>query len=381
MTKSQWQWGDKKWWPVRARAVASYILPNSNVLDLGSGNNKLAELLQAKSYVAVDAVAHADGTVVADLNTEYPDFEQRFDYIVVQGLIEYLDQPELFLLKIKKYGDNLIITYLSKDPKTLNAFWALLERQGWRVVTQQNLEPEQNLYVCIKSRTINAFWGLDKNVGDTLTPVILEHLTGLTPQYVDPHTTGKLIMCGSLLEMMKAGDIILGAGYNKLSKIKAPEGVSFLAVRGPLTRQAIIGAEVPEVYGDPALLLRLIYAPASEKKYKVGIVPHYADKPYVKLLPNQKLINIEQPWRTVIDQIVECETIISSSLHGVIIAEAYGIPAQWAFYGDRIHNADFKFRDYFMGTGRSEQQPFTELDTISDLDKIQGGLLHALSRL
>lgn len=378
---AKWQWGETKWWQDRAKAVASRIAPNSSVLDLGSGYNKLAEVIQAKLYVAVDAVAHVGGTVVADLNTEYPDLGQHFDYVVVQGLIEYLDQPEVFLQRIKKYGDNLIITYLSEDSKTLNDFGALLARNGWRVVSQEDIEPEQRLYVCTNTRTINAFWGLDKNVGDTLTPVIIEQMTGYTAQYVDPHTGGKLIMCGSLLEMMKPGDIILGAGYNKLEKIQAPEGVCFLAVRGPLTRGSIVGAEVPEVYGDPALLLPLIYKPASTKKYKVGVVPHYADKLHVEIGTGETLIDIEQPWQSVIDQITACEKVVSSSLHGVIIAEAYGIPAQWAVYGDRIHNAQFKFQDYFAGTDRPEQQSFTDLDTVPDISKIQSRLTNALSKL
>ena len=47
-----------------------------------------------------------------------------------------------------------------------------------------------------------------------------------------------------------------------------------------------------------------------------------------------------------------CAYIVSSSLHGICVAEAYGIPAVWVRLADNIVGGEFKFRDYYASTGR-----------------------------
>ncbi|MEJ7683905.1 MAG: polysaccharide pyruvyl transferase family protein [Segetibacter sp.] len=57
-------------------------------------------------------------------------------------------------------------------------------------------------------------------------------------------------------------------------------------------------------------------------------------------------------WNNCISEILEADLVIASSLHGLIIAEAYGIPARYI----RISETEnlFKYNDYMMGTGRNE---------------------------
>lgn len=69
----------------------------------------------------------------------------------------------------------------------------------------------------------------------------------------------------------------------------------------------------------------------------------------------------------------------SSLLHGIILAEAYGIPA--IYLKDNKINQDFKFNDYYCGTGRSEykyaktiedalkNRPVNELPDFNDMRK------------
>src|SRR5690606_14193991 len=98
--------------------------------------------------------------------------------------------------------------------------------------------------------------------------------------------------------------------------------------------------------------LPLLYHPSTEKKYKTGLISHYVDIDetaaaaaqipgllHIPLLTD----NIEQ----VIDQILSCERIVSSSLHGVIVAQSYGIPVLWWKYSDKLAGDDVKFHDYF----------------------------------
>lgn len=139
---------------------------------------------------------------------------------------------------------------------------------------------------------------------------------------------------------------------------------------------------MPEVYGDPALLLPLVYNPEVEQESIVGYIPHYVDK---KLLPplqeDEILIDVQQDWKKTVRDIKRCSMIISSSLHGIVAAEAYGIPAVWVSYSDKIIGGDLKFQDYFLGTDRGEQAKNGPLDPIPDLEAIQQRLIKALQPL
>ena len=128
----------------------------------------------------------------------------------------------------------------------------------------------------------------------------------------------------------------------------------FRAVRGPQTRAFLIdkGYDVPEIYGDPALLLPQYYKPKIEKKFKLGIIPHYSDYELVEeWYKDEDHINIINLMTLSIesttDEILKCHKIVSSSLHGIIVAHAYGIPAVWQKFSENLFGDDIKFQDYF----------------------------------
>ncbi len=174
-------------------------------------------------------------------------------------------------------------------------------------------------------------------------------------------------MVGSTLGDVDEHSVVCGAGA--VSADQRAKGVpqKIVSVRGPLTRDILLsqGFDCPAVYGDPAMLLPLLYTPAhSAKKYKIGLIPHYVDKdntivqrlaenPDVHcidiLLPRTRgfRTSIERYWRQWIDDLCSCECVVSSSLHGLIIAEAYGIPTLWAKFSDDINGNDFKYYDYY----------------------------------
>jgi pyruvyltransferase len=137
------------------------------------------------------------------------------------------------------------------------------------------------------------------------------------------------------------------------------------AVRGPLTRARLQAVEVscPEVYGDPALLFPQFYNPQIEPTFELGIIPHYIDAnlPFLTNLSEREevsIIDITQAGRaekiySFINDVLSCRRIVSSSLHGLIIAEAYGIPAVWAEFSDKVFGSGFKFLDYQISVGRN----------------------------
>lgn len=214
-------------------------------------------------------------------------------------------------------------------------------------------------------KKILAYWSnledTKKNFGDALNPFILQYYTGKevvhSSRVLNLFFRPKIFFIGSILDnFCSYNAIIVGSGIkNRASRIFIkPKHV--LAVRGPLTRKKLLerGVDCPEVYCDPALLLNeIIHLSGSEKTYDVGIIPHYADKKILEEIEiihlgiQYKIIDIELNRMDFIRTLCSCRYVLSSSLHGIIVAHSYGIPALWIKLSDKIAGDDFKFRDYY----------------------------------
>jgi pyruvyltransferase len=209
------------------------------------------------------------------------------------------------------------------------------------------------------------------NFGDALNPILINHITNKKPyNYKDiiniKHTPVYSVV-GSILDNKNINNLeVWGSGFMyEDGKFKTLPKIVH-AVRGPLTRELILnqGVHCPEVYGDPGLLVSKIYNPNFDKEYKLGIIPHYIDKGNKYLLylkekyPSEVLIiDIQDSFKNVIDNVNRCELIASSSLHGVITADAYNIPSLWIKLSDNVNGGNFKYRDYMLSVGREQMEP------------------------
>ena len=202
---------------------------------------------------------------------------------------------------------------------------------------------------------INLFWYDEgfNNLGDSINPSLVQKLSGKEIK----RTTGKelhYVAVGSIFDRVNQNSIVWGTGVVS-PEVRISKPHSILAVRGPSTREHILnqGWECPEVYGDPVLLLPEVYQPDIPKRYDVGIIPHYIDKDN-EWVSNQNafIIDITKDPFDVVDDILRCDRILSSSLHGLIVADAYGIPSVWIELSDKVVGKGFKFRDYFRSTNR-----------------------------
>jgi pyruvyltransferase len=229
---------------------------------------------------------------------------------------------------------------------------------------------------------VKLYWfNKEINFGDTINPYIVEQLSHKKIVWVSPkYVLGKhFLVIGSILDDSRKNSIIWGSGFisNRPKRIK--QFLKICAVRGPKSRELYLknGIECPEVYGDPALLMPRFYTPKVQKRYKIGIIPHYVDKEcsWLKQFEEQidiKIIDIQQEDSfNFIDEVNECDLIISSSLHGLIISDAYGIPSIWIQFSDKIIGENFKFYDYFESVHRDNEQCYFILEnsTLKDIVK------------
>jgi hypothetical protein len=157
------------------------------------------------------------------------------------------------------------------------------------------------------------------------------------------------ISTGSIIKKARAGTIVLGSGVLGHNNGCDPLA-DYRFVRGPLTRQHVLnnGGECTEIYGDPAMLLPLL-RDSAKKKYDYGIVPHWSQYEIVKnRYPKHHVVNMrtDDPLRTL-DEITQCRTIAASSLHGIITAHAYGIPAALIEF-DPLKGDGTKFLDHYL---------------------------------
>lgn len=213
-----------------------------------------------------------------------------------------------------------------------------------------------------------------ENYGDLLGKYLVEKISGKKVVFAWPKKfsiydwfSPIYVTIGSILANVNHKCIVWGSGI--IDRKISIKNATFLAVRGPQTRQFLLqlGYQVPEVYGDPALLLPNYYHPKIEKQYEIGIIPHVNDyqEIYQKWnhLPQVKVIHLmTNDIEATTNEILACKRTISSSLHGIIVSHAYQIPSVWVEFSDKLFGDGVKFQDYFESVDLPNYQPVTTVD-------------------
>lgn len=198
-----------------------------------------------------------------------------------------------------------------------------------------------------------------QNLGDYLALPIYEYMlkrNGLDKNKRVKKTT-HLYTVGSLILLGHQDAVIWGSGILQ----QEPDGfqwkrnryrkLDIRCVRGPETKRRLEenGYDVSKcVFGDPGLLMPLIYQPQQQKTREYSVILHMS----VKETAENQIDILTDDWKKTIDEICSSKLVISSSLHGIILAEAYGIPA---ILLDKTEFPDhFKYNDYYYSTGRRE---------------------------
>lgn len=209
----------------------------------------------------------------------------------------------------------------------------------------------------------NYFWNPKDNtpnIGDYLAFETVCFFLNLRDGHALDIDKGKILSIGSVLHFAKDNDVIWGTGRNgKISdKRHKFKHLDVRAVRGPLTKKFLQerGIEAPNTFGDPGILAPFIYPsdilnPMNEKKTEdFLIVPQLNDDQSIYNNFETKLVSPRQLPGNFLSKLTKANRVIASSLHGLILAEAYGIPA--TFFNSGSGETLFKYEDYYKGTGR-----------------------------
>lgn len=276
-----------------------------------------------------------------------------------------------FNLKIKKiFGDN------------------------FKVMLVKILFPLRNLFCLFnifdkaEKKHVNVnYWKESSNLGDSLAPLIVNYM--LNNKKIQPdkivEKTLHLYTVGSVLTAGIQDCTVWGSGIlnAKLSYRLKNRVLDVRAVRGPFTRAILMdyGFVVPEIYGDPAIILPEIYTPRLKSQTtKIGLILH-KDYDISKIEDGfdtdcdiVKLNICTENYREFIDIISSMKMVISSSLHGIIIAEVYGIPA--VLLKPQVDT--LKYYDYYYGTGRLN---FPVVSTLAEAKKVKPAYIPDFSEM
>lgn len=276
--------------------------------------------------------------------------------------------------RIESKGDHLSTMKLSGFGRILpsSAKSLVKSRLGRRLPNLFGVRRHQKILnryevdqVYVENGSVPVFWWSDApNFGDLLSPWLVEQMTSLPVEFAggenrryatkdSPH----YVTIGSIVGRTSDTSLVWGTGsFGTETKERLSRKADYRAVRGPLTRQVLknVGIKCPSVYGDPALLVPLYYHPDVPITHEIGMVVRWSEQEWksVDVDPNVKIINLKtSSVEQTLDDFLSCKRIISSSLHGLIIADAYGIPNAWR-QSETGKGGIFKYFDYFASVDK-----------------------------
>lgn len=215
------------------------------------------------------------------------------------------------------------------------------------------------------------WWDAKPNFGVLIGPYIANKRTSREPvNFVDtPQAPSRTLMSvGSLIGLIRHPNleiwgtgVIQPLGSRDIEKIAPLTPHRIHAVRGYLTQQELVkklGWNVPRVFGDPALLMPRVFTPEHKPNKRIAVCLHHSQQALSKFLSTREevsIIDVTDSVEKVITDIASSHCCISSSLQGIIIAHAYGVPWVWLRVKDQhLKAGDFKFEDFFTVLDREK---------------------------
>lgn len=229
-----------------------------------------------------------------------------------------------------------------------------------------------------------SYWDGIPNFGDVIGPYLISKITGKPIINIYSEKLPGLLTVGSILQSInREGMTVWGSGLANMPTQETIENLikykpEILSVRGHYTANALLENGIPapdsKFYGDPALILPKFFNPeCKDTTKKISICPHFTHKPFfLKNIKsnNVQIVDVQESVEKVVSQIKSSSVCISSSLHGLIIAQAYNIPWIWLEIDDnKLGFDDFKFNDFFSTLDSTQVSHIkASLEKIKSLD-------------
>lgn len=266
-------------------------------------------------------------------------------------------------------------------------------------------------------KTIHFAYSKVPNMGDLLNELVMDRLFHVPYVHETSVFRYELTGIGSFLQNIFAGTetnfkgkikriiyqhcpypcYVWGTGflqdYTNIKTRISRNDVVFMAVRGRLTQKSvenIIGQQINPVLGDGGIITPM-FVKKCETKYKIGLIPHFREidcenvSYIVEKYPDCHIIDLRKDPISVIEEISSCETVLSSSLHGLILSDAYRIPNMRIKLTDAPRGGDFKFSDYYSAynlaisaTSINSTEDVPDINTIIDKYLITDGMVNTM---
>lgn len=204
----------------------------------------------------------------------------------------------------------------------------------------------------------------DGNFGDDMNLWFWDHFL---PDWRDCYPDRTLFGIGTILgtKILRRHDKVLvcgsGSGYGGLGPVD-PGRVRISWVRGPLTAR-LLGLDDSVAITDPASLLTIMPEFASLPRGGNGtiFIPHRATAQLainwdrIGRMCNLRVVLPNQDAKEVIRKIIGADLVVTESMHGAIMADAFRIP--WVPIKISNEFNDHKWNDWAAGLGLTINAP------------------------
>ena len=217
---------------------------------------------------------------------------------------------------------------------------------------------------------VHVFWDRRApDLGDALSPLVVAHLSGRPVEWA-PCEAADLYAAGSLMSVIAEAHggpraprpAIWGTGCRGPTRRDFLDHVEVALLRGPVT--AALLERTDRAFGDPGLLAAEAVGGLPAREDRVGVVPHPTkrrDPALAALADAEPRIEVIDPARAdaaeAVRRIAGCAYVLSSSLHGLVLADACGVPNTWLEPWGTHEHAALAFHDYAASVGRALGPP------------------------